>query len=148
MYVILSFEYPIKKGSVYFVVVPFVSDIAIFNMKNYPVLTYDPHIWPQEQIIKDLKEISRGKDINIVLIPNFEGFNDNNLGIYDRLYRIPNIYTERAGGRTKFESIEQVQEYMSEYEYFITTPGEVGVFYQTDLEAFNQMKDLLKVWID
>ena len=144
MYVILSFEYPIKKGSVYFVVVPFVSDIAIFNLKNYPVLTYDPHIWPQEQIIKDLKEIARDKDIKVVLIPNFEGFNDNNLGIYDRIYRVHNIYTERAGGRTRFESREELDSYLNDYEYFLTTPGEVGVFYQTDKEAFEQMRDALK----
>src|SRR3989344_5164683 len=144
MYVILSFEYPVKKGSVYFVVVPFVSDIALLNMKNYPVLTFDPHIFPQDRIIKDLKEISRGKDINIVLIPNFEGFNDNNLGIYDRIYRVHNIYTERAGGRTRFESREELDSYLNDYEYFLTTPGEVGVFYQTDKEAFEQMRDALK----
>lgn len=143
MYIILSFEYPVKKGRVDFVVIPFIADIALFNMKNYPVLTYDPHIFPQEQIIKDLKEIARDKDIKVVLIPNFEGFNDNNLGIYDRIYRVHNIYTERAGGRTRFESREELLNYMSEYDYFLTTPGEVGVFYQTDKEAFEQMRDAL-----
>ena len=147
MYFILSFEIPFKKGRIFFVVVPYISDIAILNLKNYPVLTYDSFIYPQEQIINDLKLISRGKELQIVLIPNFEWFNDNNLGIYDRLYLTQNITTLRSGGRIRFESREELNTYMNEYEYFLTTPGEVGVFYQTDKEAFNQMKDLLSQWL-
>ena len=104
-------------------------------LKPFPIIN--------QYFVKDLKEISRAKEIQVVLIPNFEWFNDNNLGIYDRLYQVHNITTLRSGGRTRFESREELDSYMSDYEYFITTPGDVGVFYQTDKEAFDREDTLI-----
>ena len=45
-----------------------------------------------------------------------------------------------AEGRQRFSDAGEVKEYLKNKDYFIYTPNEVGVFYQIDKQAFEQIQ--------
>lgn len=139
----LSFGFPLPKGSRKQVDLPYIEDIVYFNLTDYPVRVFDSKLWPQEKIIKDLQLEAKSQRFDLVFIPNYDHFNDNNFWMYLSFYKIKNINIIRAEGRKEFNSQEEVKNYLKNFTYFLYTPNEVGVFYQIDKKAFEQIQDEL-----
>ena len=148
IYLSLSFDFLLAKGLRKQVDLPFIKDIVYLNLTDYPVRKFDSKYWPNEEIINDLQKESRGKPLDIVFIPNFDNFNDNNFWMYLTFYQYKNINIVRAEGRKEFNSLKEVSDYISRFNYFLYTPETVGVFYQIDKKAFEQIQEQVKFLLE
>ncbi len=143
-YFVLSFGIPFPKGLRAQINLPYIKDIVYLNLTDYPVRKADSRYWPNEEIINDLYRQSKGKPLDIVFIPNFDNFNDNNFWMHLTSYQYKNINIIRAEGRKQFNSSEELDYYLSRFNYFLYTPEAVGVFYQIDKKAFEQIQSAVK----
>lgn len=144
IYLALSFGIPFSKGLRKQIDLPYIKDIVYLNLTDYPVRKADSRYWPNEQIVNDLYRQSIGKPFDIVFIPNFDNFNDNNFWMHLTSYQYKNINIIRAEGRMRFNSSEELDHYLSRFNYFLYTPETVGVFYQIDKKAFEQIQEQVK----
>ncbi len=148
MYLSLSFETPFPKGLRKQIDLPYIKDIVYLNLTDYPVRKFDSRYWPNEEIINDLYKESKGESLEIVFIPNFDNFNDNNFWMYLTSYQYKNINIVRAEGKIRFNSSEELNHYLSRFNYFLYTPETVGVFYQIDKKAFEQIQEQVKFLLE
>lgn len=144
----LSFGGPFKKLPGSFIVLPYINDIAIFNTSEFPVRQIDSRIWPNEKIAEDLIKESDGNLMQIVFIPNYDQFNDNTMVMYTTLANGRTIEFIRAEGRTRFSSQKDADEFANRYSYFIYSPDDIGVSYQIDKKAFEQLQASVRVMLE
>lgn len=148
IYFSLSFGFPIDKGIRKQFSLPFIQDIIWFNTTDYPVEKYNSNVWPQEQIISDLSELISDRPINLVLIPSYDNFNGNNFAMYLTLRGIQYVNVIGAEGRIYFSSEDNLNSYLDKYSLFLYTPDKVGVFYQPDKRAFEQIQEQVKFLLE
>ena len=140
MYLSLSFGFPFQKGIRKHIDLPYIKDIVYFNLSDYPVQIYDSRYWPVSEIVNAIDIESKQKPIDIVFLPNYNNFNGNTFSMYAEYKDKTYINIIGAEGRQRFSDAGEVKEYLKNKDYFIYTPNEVGVFYQIDKQAFEQIQ--------
>lgn len=115
---------------------PFDPSFDIVKQKfNYTKIDY-------QQLINTL----RSKVVNntLVVLPNYQTFNFNTITMYAAFYNYRNDNIVQAGGRLKFGSAEELNNYLAAVKYFYYTDSSTGVPWQIDLEALEQMQTYVK----
>jgi 4-amino-4-deoxy-L-arabinose transferase-like glycosyltransferase len=148
-YFVLSFGIILPLGIHKGITIPYFGDLVYFKTTSYPVKPVEIQVWPNEQLILDLKYLFGNNNISVVIIPNLEKFNDNNLNMFAVRNGFYDFHTIRSGGRNQFKDTNELDNFIDQYYYFLYTDGDIGPFYQFDRVAFEQMQKRVKLlWDD
>ncbi|MCR4326725.1 MAG: glycosyltransferase family 39 protein, partial [Candidatus Roizmanbacteria bacterium] len=142
-YINNSYNWPLKKNvSVTTTNVPFFEDVEWIGIDDYPVRRYVRGNYPQKTVIADLANISQHNLLKVVVLVNTEGFNDNNLMLYQEIQRAYSLEFHSIGLRESFESTDEIRDLLAHYPYLlIADPDYESVpFYAINYQAFKQIQ--------